>query len=109
MALIAQHVALEMITAERPLVAQVRRRNRNLADQVARAATSAALNVGEGACSQGGNEAARYHCAAGSTSEVRVGLAIAAAWGYVSAAQRTPAEGHLDQLAALLWGLTHRA
>ena len=36
MALIAQQVALEMITAVRPLVAEIRRRNRNLADQVER-------------------------------------------------------------------------
>jgi four helix bundle protein len=108
MTLVAQQVALEMIAAVRPLVAQIRRKNRQLADQVERAATSTALNVAEGARSQGGNEAARYHVAAGSASETRVGLAIAEAWGYFGAAQRAAAEAHLDHLAALLWGLTHR-
>ena len=79
-----------------------------LADQLERAATSAALNVAEGARSQGRNEAARYHCAAGSASEARAALAIAEAWGHISNAQRAPAEAKLDRLGALLWGLTHR-
>ena len=108
MTLVAQQVALEMIAAVRPLLLAIRPRSPQLADQLERAATSAALNVAEGARSQGRNEAARYHFASGSAAEARAALAIAEAWGHISLAQRAPAEAKLDRLGALLWGLTHR-
>jgi four helix bundle protein len=108
MTLIAMQVALEMIAAIRPVLLVIRQKSPQLADQLERAATSAALNVAEGAKSQGRNEAARYHFASGSAAETRAALAIAEAWGYISSGQRAPAEAKLDHLAALLWGLTHR-
>jgi hypothetical protein len=47
MALIVHQVALETITELRPLVARIAGRDRSLAQQLQRAASSAALNIGE--------------------------------------------------------------
>ena len=72
-----------------------------------RAASSIVLNIAEGARSNGGNARARFHTAAGSTSETRAALQLAAAWGYVTPAATGEVERLLDRVAAMLWGLTH--
>ncbi len=69
MALHVAKVSIELIQLLRPLVERIRRRDRSLADQIARAASSVALNIGEADRSQGGNVLARFHSAAGSASE----------------------------------------
>lgn len=63
------------------------------------------LNLGEGACSQGGNRRKHFWIAQGSASEVKAALSTAMCWGWV----QSPAEALrvLDRLLALLWGLTH--
>ena len=43
-----EEVALELIAALRPLTSRIRARDYGLADQLARAASSVALNIGEG-------------------------------------------------------------
>ena len=108
MALIAYDVALEMIAAIGPVIREVARRDRSLADQMRRCASSVPLNINEGAHSSKGNETARYHNAAGSASETRAALKVAAAWGYVSPDRCAPIDALLDRLLGLLWGLTHR-
>ena len=108
MALVAQEVALQMVVAVKPLLDQIARGDRSLAEQLRRSASSVVLNIGEGARSCGRNETVRFHSAAGSASETRVGLALAEAWGLIRPDQRRPVEALLDRAMALLWGLTRR-
>ena len=108
MTLIVQDVAVEMILELRPLVAAIGRQDGDLARQIRRSASSVALNIAEGAHSRGGNEVNRYASAAGSASETRAALAVAEAWGYVSADACVKADALLDRVLAMLWGLTHR-
>jgi len=107
MALHVATVSLELIHLLRPLLQGIRRRDRSLADQLSRAASSIALNVAEADRSQGGNVLARFHSAAGSASETRMALRVAVAWGYVTEEAAADAEGHLDRSIAMLWKLTH--
>jgi four helix bundle protein len=81
------------------------RHDRDLADQIHRAASSIALNLGEARRLTAGNQRKHYELAHGSASEVKAALDLAEAWGWVT---DTEAPRHtLDRLLGLLWGLTH--
>jgi hypothetical protein len=67
-------LALEAQAAVAPLIKRVQRHDRKLAQQLRDATNSFLLNLGEGAHSDPGNRRSRYQTAAGSTSEVLVGL-----------------------------------
>jgi four helix bundle protein len=108
MALIVHEVALEMVRDIRPLIEQIARRDRSLAQQLKRSASSVPLNIGEGAYSRGGNQLSRFHDAAGSANETRSALRVAQAWGYIRPAERAPVDALLDRVCAMLWRLTHR-
>ena len=108
MALIVHQVALEMIAGIKPLIDRIGRHDRALADQLRRSASSVSLNIGEGAYSRGGNETARFTDAAGSASETRAALRVAAAWGYIGDGAWQAVDALLDRILAMLWGLTHR-
>lgn len=109
MALIVHQLALDMVVEIKPLIARVARHDRALAQHLRRSASSVPLNIGEGAYSRGGNATARFQDAAGSASETRSALHVAAAWGYLTAAQQMPVDALLDRILAMLWRLTHRA
>jgi four helix bundle protein len=88
-----------------PIVRRIAARDRNLADQLKRAATSFVLNIAEAEGSDAGNSRARLHTAAGSTRETRAALVIAVAWGYLAAKDRDHVEQWLDRTSAMLHGL----
>ncbi len=77
-------VILETIAELRTVVADIERRDSDLARQMRRAAASIALNVGEGMYSRGGNRTARYRTAIGSARETLSCLEVALALGYVA-------------------------
>ena len=77
-------VILETISKLRTVVAQIERRDRDLARQLRRAGSSISLNVAEGMYSRGALRQARYHTALGSAREVLACLETARAWGYVA-------------------------
>ena len=106
MALIVEDLALQAIRLLRPLVPKIRKHDRSLADDMKRAASSAALNIGEAAHSCTGNRRARFLTAAGSASEVRATLRVAAAWGYIDEHEATEADAVYDRMLGMLWGLT---
>lgn len=104
---IALDVALDLITTLRPLVPAIAKHDRDLADQIRRAASSVPLNLGEGERSEKGNKHRGYAIAHGSANEVKVALRTAQAWGYVDKSAVAEALAVLDRLLALLWRLTH--
>ena len=105
---IARQVSLEVIRGLRAIVETLERADRSLADQVRRAASSAALNVAEGAKRAGKDRFHFYRIAAGSCAEVRAALAVGAGWGYLDGVDTAPVEDLLDRQAALLHRLAHK-
>jgi four helix bundle protein len=102
---VAYEVSLDTIRALSKIVPVIASRNRDLADQIERAASSVVLNLGEGARSVKGNKQKHYSIAHGSANEVRAALETAEAWGWLENASGVfPL---LDRLLGLLWGLTH--
>jgi four helix bundle protein len=106
MALIVASLSLEVIAALRPLVPRIKRHDRSLADQMVRAASSIALNIGEAELSDPGNRRARFFTAAGSANETLTALHVAAAWGYFPKTEAEAAEALLRRVIAMLWKLT---
>lgn len=100
-------ITLEIIKQLKPIVRRIESHDRNLADQLKRAATSIALNVSEGAHAKGGNRKAHFHIAAGSANESRAALRVASAWGYVDERETAATQDKLDHCVAVLWKLTH--
>ena len=98
--------ALALIRELRGLVTRLKSRDRGLADQLSRAASSVALNIGESRLSDPGNARARLFSAAGSAGEVRIGLRVAEAWGFCSAEETAVALGLLEDIIRTLWKLT---
>ena len=96
-----------MIEALKPLVPEIKARDRALADQLTRAASSVALNIGEGNYSDPGNRRARFFTAAGSANETRLALRVAASWGHCSAADAAAAPALITRIHCMLWKLTH--
>jgi len=90
----------------RPLVQRIKTKDRDLADQIRRAANSVGLNLAESRSSQDGNSLLRARTAYGSLCELRTALRFAAAWGYVDSVDEVDAL--LDQVAAMTWRLIHR-
>ena len=76
-------VTLQLLSEVRPSLERIRKRDRNLHNQMLRASESMVLNLGEGSYSQGGNKRVRYFNSLGSTREVLSCLEVAAALGYV--------------------------
>ncbi len=102
---IAYEVSLDLIRSLRNVVPAIKKFDRDLADQIHRAATSVALNLGEDARNTAGNQRIRFESAHGSANEVKAALAVAVSWGWLADAAQPLAI--LDRLLALLWRLTH--
>jgi four helix bundle protein len=91
-----------------PLVLRIRRRERALADQLSRAASSVALNIAEANGSDPGNRRARFFTASGSARETRTALRLGAGRRYYCAEEATAALALLDRILAMLWKLTRK-
>jgi len=97
--------ALGLITGLRQVHDALLKRDRDLADQLRRAAASVALNLAEGAQRVGRDRIQFYRIAAGSAAEVRAALEVARAWGDLGPTPEVDAL--LDRVLAMLWRLTH--
>ena len=98
-------VSVELVRDLKPLIPIIKKYDRDLADQLQRAASSVVLNLSEGQRLMGGNQRRHYEIAHGSANEVRAALELVDAWGY--AGNTAPALRTLSRLLALLWGLNH--
>src|SRR5262245_16993635 len=101
---IAYEVSVQLVASLREPVALIEGSNRDLADQLRRAATSVVLNLAEGQRLTKGNKQKHYAIAHGSANEVKVALAAAQAWGWID--DVADSRAILDRLLALLWRLT---
>ena len=108
MAFIIQQRALRAATGLREVLPVVRRRDRSLFDQINRAMNSVVLNIAEADVNDPGTAKARFSTACGSAKEVRAGLQLAVAYGYVSIAGITKVDTALDEVCAMSWRLSGR-
>jgi four helix bundle protein len=106
MALQVAEMSVQVIETLRPLIGRIRARDRSLADQLTRAASSVCLNIAEAQHSDPCNRRARLFTAAGSASESLMAARVAVAWGYVSESDGKPTVALLDRLLAVLWRMT---
>ena len=104
--LIVGEISIQLIEALRPVALRIKRRDRSLADQLVRAASSIALNIAEADYSDAGNKRARPFTAAGSANETRAALRVPVAWGYCEANEAGVARTLVDRVIAMLWKLT---
>jgi four helix bundle protein len=96
-------IVIALIRMLRELIARIEKHDRELGNQLRRAAPSVALNLGEGSGSWGGNRMLRFRTALGSAREVEACLDVAEALGYVESI-----DGDVRrQLDAVIGGLVH--
>jgi four helix bundle protein len=103
----ALELLMDVMPAVKQLVESIHTHDKNLADQVRRAASSVVLNLAEADGSEGGNRRARVRTAYGSLFETRKGLKLAAAWGYVARSEVDALETLLDRVGAMTWRRLH--
>lgn len=108
MAFQVAEVGFEMVATVRPVVARIRQRDRSLADQLVRAASSVVLNIAEAEGSDAGNMRARLYTAARSANESFAALRLAVAWGYIDQADAEASSALLRRIVAMLWKLARR-
>jgi four helix bundle protein len=100
---VAYDVSLELVRELSRVVVALNRYDRDLANQLHRAASSICLNLAEGRERMGGDQRRCYETAHGSMSEVRAALDATEAWGWPVRMGRSRAV--LDRLGGLLFGL----
>ena len=101
-----EELSLELIDALAPLMPRIKQRDKDLADQLRRAASSVGLNCAEALFSDPGNKRARLFTAAGSAGETRHALRQAIAWRSVTAGEAERALALLQRIIAILWRMT---
>lgn len=102
---IAYDVSIQLVRSLRGVVPIIERSDRDLADQMRRAANSVVLNLAEGQRSAKGNKHKHYAIAHGSANEVKAALEVACAWGWID--ESSAPRQLLDRLLAIMWRLTH--
>ncbi|HSN84991.1 MAG TPA: four helix bundle protein [Polyangiales bacterium] len=108
MGLIVQQRALEAAGELRQVLSVVRKRDKALFDQIHRAMNSVVLNIAEADGNDAGTAKARFASACGSAKEVRAGLRLAVAYGYMTAASIQAVDTALDEVCAMSWRLSGR-
>ena len=99
-------VSLELASSLRRPLDQLRSRNRDLHDQIRRAAVSISLNLAEGRERNGADRRYHWRVAAGSAAEVRTGLRLAVALGELDSVTLQTSLALLDRVCAMLYRLT---
>jgi four helix bundle protein len=94
---------LRLVRLLRPLLVKIGRHSRSLRKQVEDAGNSVPLNTAEGSYRHGGHQRERFDTAIGSAREVRAGLHIAIAAGYLTDVECEEALDCADKIAATLW------
>ncbi|MBI3071697.1 MAG: four helix bundle protein [Deltaproteobacteria bacterium] len=107
---IALDVAFEFAHQLAPVLITLRRRDRNLEDQLRRATASVVLNISEGDGKSSLRDQARFfEIARGSCREARAALRLAAMWGHGDEPAVAELDALADRVCALLSKLIARA
>ena len=99
---------VEMVRVVHALAGKVARHDRDLAQQMKRASTSAALNGSEGLYAKAGKRRSRLEDAVNSSRETLMALRIAGACGYLQPGDTAAAMREVDGVIAVLWVLAYR-
>jgi len=108
MGLIIQQKALAAAGGLRQVLPVVHKRDRALFDQIHRAMNSVVLNIAEADGNDPGTAKARFASACGSAKEVRAGLQLAVAYGYIPGSRVQAVDIALDEVCAMSWRLSGR-
>ena len=108
MRLIVQDKALQAASGLRQMMPVLRKRDRSLFEQIHRAMNSVVLNIAEADGNDLGTSKARFASACGSAKEVRAGLQLAVAYGYVASSSVAQVDIALDEVCAMSWRLSGR-
>jgi four helix bundle protein len=106
MAFQVEELSIQLIEALVPLMPRIKQRDKDLENQLRRAASSIGLNAAEAAHSDPGNRRARLFTAAGSAGETQHALRQAVAWRLVTAEEAEPAMRLVKRIVAILWRMT---
>ena len=98
-------VAHEAVLLLGPITRSIAVEDRNLGEQLTRAAVSIVSNIDEGTAHVGRVRVHHYRLALGSAREVRSQLRVAVAWSYVDASAVDAPLALLDRVCAMLWRL----
>jgi len=101
-------LALEMVASVYRLADEVQRRDKEVANQMRRAAVSVVLNMAEGMYSQGGRKGARYFDSMGSARETTACLEVCVATRLLSQSKVDADLMRLDVITAGLYRLCHK-
>ena len=85
---------------------KIRRQSVSLGKQLADAAESVSLNLGEGRLRRDGDQRRHWQMAAGSASEVTTALRIAVVRRYITREDFAAIDADLDRVRAMLYRLT---
>jgi len=108
MGLVVQRKAIQAAEGLRQVMPVLRKRDRSLFDQIHRAMNSVVLNIAEADGNDPGTAKARFSSACGSAKEVRAGLQLAVAYGYLASSSVRRVDSALDEVCALSWRLSGR-
>ncbi len=108
MGLIVQQRALQAAEGLQGVLPVLRKRDKDLFHQVRRAMNSVVLNIAEADGNDAGTARSRFATACGSAKEVRAGLQLAAAYGFVSQGRVAKVDIALDEVCAMSWRLSGR-
>ena len=82
--------------------------HKTLFEQIHRAMNSVVLNTAEASGNDPGTARARFSNACGSAKEVRAGLQLAGAYGYIASTRVAEVDTTLDEVCAMSWRLSGR-
>ena len=102
----ALQLALELANQLGTVLARIQQHDRDMANQLRRAATSVPSCLSEGSQRTGRDRLQLYRTSAGSAAEVKVQLQLAVAWGYLEAERAAAALALADRMVAITWRLT---
>ena len=108
MGLIVQQRALQAAEGLQGVLPVLRKRDKDLFHQVRRAMNSVVLNIAEADGNDAGTARSRFATACGSAKEVRAGLRLATAYGFVSQGRVAKVDIALDEVCAMSWRLSGR-
>jgi len=100
--------AMRLCALIRPLVAEIARKDRRLADEIARASRSVRGNIAEGRNRQGGHQRQFFGIAYGSANETKDWLLEAVDEGLLTDEPIDAAWDLADKICATLWKLEAR-